>query len=201
MLKHTLQTRVNLIQQVLNFYFQSPPIPLNSVNEFTFLLAVVLSAQTTDGIVNQVTKNLFPIASTPQLLSKVPVSDVQRIIQPVGLANKKAEYLVKLSKKIVEEFEGCVPSTFKELESLPGVGHKTASVIMSQVFGVPSIAVDTHVHRLSLRWGLTKEQKNPDKVQADLCLLFPEVDWNKVCIVVMFKNVFQSVYVTSYIYK
>jgi endonuclease-3 len=180
----TLNNKINTIeaiQHVLNFYFKAPPIPLNSLNEFTFLVAVVLSAQTTDGIVNQVTQNLFPIASTPELLSNLTIPDVQRIIQPVGLANKKAEYIVNLSKKLVREFGGQVPSTFRELESLPGVGHKTASVIMSQVFGVPSIAVDTHVHRLSLRWGLTKEKKNPSKVQADLCKIFPEDVWNKVC--------------------
>jgi endonuclease-3 len=184
-----LYNKINTIQHILNFYFKSPPIPLNSLNEFTFLIAVVLSAQTTDGIVNQVTQHLFPIASTPELLSNLSISDVQRIIQPVGLANKKAEYIVNISRKLVGEFGGQVPSTFRELESLPGVGHKTASVVMSQVFGVPSIAVDTHVHRLSLRWGLTKEQKNPDKVQSDLCQLFPEDVWNKVCFIVVSKYV------------
>jgi len=144
------------------------------------LVAVVLSAQTTDGIVNSVTRELFDTASTPQEMAKISQSEVQRIIQPVGLANKKSEFIVKLSQDLVDKHNGKVPNTFEQLESLPGVGHKTASVIMSQVFGIPSIAVDTHVHRLALRWGLSKEAKNVNKVQADLCNIFPEEHWNKV---------------------
>lgn len=172
--------KIDQIQKILNFYYANPPVPLNSVNDFTFLVAVVLSAQTTDGIVNLVTKELFNVASTPHAMAQMTSIEVQRIIQPVGLANKKAEFLVGLSQKLVNEYGGKVPCTYADLESLPGVGHKTASVVMSQVFGIPAIAVDTHVHRLALRWGLSKETKNVNKVQADLCNVFPMESWNKV---------------------
>ena len=122
------------------------------------------SAQTTDGKVNDVTRTLFSVAPTPQILGKLEISYVESIIKSVGLAPQKAKYLVNLSKMIVEEFDGLVPSNYKDLEKLPGVGHKTASVVLSQAFGHESFAVDTHVHRLSLRWGLSKDQKNVDKV-------------------------------------
>lgn len=175
-----MQLKASRILEVLNRLYPDPPVPLNHTNDFTFLVAVVLSAQTTDGKVNEVTKELFALADTPQKMMTIPVEEVQRIIQPVGLAPKKAQYIVGLSKKLVETFGGVVPSTFEALESLPGVGHKTASVIRSQCFGHSSLAVDTHVHRLALRWGLSKEQRNVDKVQADLCAAFPEESWNKV---------------------
>lgn len=168
------------IQHVLDTLYPSPPVPLNNVNDFTFLVAVVLSAQTTDGKVNDVTKELFKHATTPQQMSQLSEIFILDIIQPVGLAPKKAGYVRNLSILLVEQFDGKVPSSFAELESLPGVGHKTASVIMSQIFGIPSIAVDTHVHRLALRWGLSIDQKNVDKVQKDLCRVFPEDCWNKV---------------------
>lgn len=168
------------IQRVLDLLFPRPTVPLNFVNDFTFLCAVVLSAQTTDGKVNDVTRVLFAKAPTPYELSKMKPSEVEAIIKTVGLAPKKAVYLVELSKKIVSEFGGSVPSTYEELESLPGVGHKTASVIMSQSFNSPAIAVDTHVHRLANRWGLSAE-KNVDKVQRDLMAIFPQDRWNKVC--------------------
>lgn len=175
-----VRLKAERILEVLNRLYPDPPVPLNHSNDFTFLVAVVLSAQTTDGKVNDVTKELFRRADTPQKMMQLPVAEVQRIIQPVGLAPKKAQYVVGLSKKLVEDFGGVVPSTFEALESLPGVGHKTASVIRSQCFGFASFAVDTHVHRLALRWGLSKEQRNVDKVQADLCAAFPEDSWNKV---------------------
>ena len=168
------------VQKVLDTLFPSPPVPLDSLNAFTFLVAVVLSAQTTDGKVNEVTKILFKNATTAKEMAKLDVDFVQKIIQPVGLAPKKAQYIVKLSQMIVDKFAGEVPSTFEDLESLPGVGHKTASVLMSQLFSVPSIAVDTHVHRLALRWGFSKDEKNVDNVQKDLCKAFPIKDWNKV---------------------
>lgn len=175
-----VRLKAERILEVLNRLYPDPPVPLNHSNDFTFLVAVVLSAQTTDGKVNDVTKELFQRADTPQKMMQLPVAEVQRIIQSVGLAPKKAQYVVGLSKKLVEDFGGVVPSTFEALESLPGVGHKTASVIRSQCFGFASFAVDTHVHRLALRWGLSKEQRNVDKVQADLCAAFPEDSWNKV---------------------
>lgn len=175
-----MEHKIHAIQRVLDELYPSPPVPLNNLNDFTFLVAVVLSAQTTDGKVNDVTKELFMHASTPEAMSQLSESFILGIIQPVGLAPKKASYVRNLSIKLVEEFGGKVPATFPELESLPGVGHKTASVIMSQIFGIPSIAVDTHVHRLALRWGLSRDQKNVDNVQKDLCKLFPEDCWNKV---------------------
>ena len=113
-------------------------------------------------------------------MSKLDPTFVQRIIQPVGLAPKKSQYIVNMSQELVARFAGSIPSTYDELESLPGVGHKTASVIMSQVFGVPSFAVDTHVHRLAQRWGISKEAKNVNKVQKDLCEFFPQEAWNKL---------------------
>jgi endonuclease-3 len=140
----------------------------------------VLSAQTTDGKVNQVTETLFKVAPNAQTMSKLEPAEIQSIIQPVGLAPKKAVYLRDLSKMIIDRFDGMVPSNYPDLESLPGVGHKTASVIMSQAFGEHAFAVDTHVHRLSLRWGLSQEKTNVGKVQSDLCSLFPEEHWNKV---------------------
>ena len=177
-----MEIKVKNIQRVLDHFYPSPPIPLNCANDFTFLCFVVLSAQTTDGKVNQVTEELFKLASTPKEMAALSPDTVQEIIQPVGLAKSKAGYLVQLSQRIVDVFDGKVPNTYEDLESLSGVGHKTASVIMSQIFGVPAIAVDTHVHRLAVRWGLSKEQTNVNKVQQDLCSVFPESDWNKVCL-------------------
>jgi endonuclease-3 len=169
-----------MIARVLNHYFPAPPIPLNHFDNFTLLVSVVLSAQTTDGKVNEVTEKLFKVAPTPQLLSAMEASEIQKIIQPVGLAPKKSVYLKKLSQMIIDKFDGEVPSTYESLESLPGVGHKTASVVMSQAFGEAALGVDTHVHRLSLRWGLSKHEKNVDKVQLDLHRQFPEEEWNKI---------------------
>jgi endonuclease III len=168
------------IQLVLDTLYPNPVVPLDNLNDFTFLVAVVLSAQTTDGKVNEVTRVLFQHATTPREMASLDPDFVLKIIQPVGLAPKKSQYVVNLSKMLVEKFDSKVPSTYEELEMLPGVGHKTASVIMSQCFGVPSFAVDTHVHRLALRWGISKDQKNVDNVQKDLCNFFPEESWNKV---------------------
>eukprot|EP01041_Mallomonas_annulata_P012280 gene12280-25826_t len=170
--------KVRHISEVLTRFYPNPPVPLNSHDTFTFLVAVVLSAQTTDGKVNDVTKELFRFGSTPEKMAKLDPTFVQSIIQPVGLAPKKALYIVNLSRNLVERYNGVVPSTYEDLESLPGVGHKTASVVMSQSFGEPSFAVDTHVHRLALRWGLSKDQKNVNNVQKDLCALFPREEWN-----------------------
>ena len=172
--------KVVRIQQVLDELYPNPPVPLNNINDFTFLVAVVLSAQTTDGKVNDVTRELFKYATTPLEMSKLDVNFILNIIQPVGLAPQKSKYVLELSRRLVEVFDSKVPNTYAELESLSGVGHKTASVIMSQIFNIPSIAVDTHVHRLALRWGLSKDQKNVNNVQKDLCKLFPEESWNKV---------------------
>lgn len=136
MASKSLTQKVELIGKVLDRYYPDPPIPLNHSNDFTFLIAVVLSAQTTDGKVNQVTKELFSLADSPEKMNAMSVSEVQRIIQPVGLAPKKAQYVVGIAKALVEKFNSTVPGSYEELESLPGVGHKTASVIMSQLHKV-----------------------------------------------------------------
>jgi endonuclease-3 len=180
MLRLSSLPKVAKIQAILDHYFPDPPIPLNHQSPFQLLCAVVLSAQTTDGKVNQVTEELFKIAPTADALARLDDKKVLAIIQPVGLAPKKSKYLVGMSQKIISDYNGELPSTIDELTTLPGVGRKTASVILSQVFGQPSLAVDTHVHRLSLRWGLSAEKTNVDKVQRDLCATFPEDTWNKV---------------------
>lgn len=128
-----MMSKIALISRVLDHFYPAPPIPLNHFDNFTLLVSVVLSAQTTDGKVNEVTKPLFEVAGTPQLMSAMTASEIQKIIQPVGLAPKKSVYLQKLSQKLIDDFDGQVPSTYENLESLPGVGHKTASVVMSQV--------------------------------------------------------------------
>ena len=183
-------SKVSHIQSVLNKYYPNPPVPLNNCNNFTFLVAVILSAQSTDGKVNAATKELFKRASTPQIMAQMDVNDIESIIKPVGLAPTKALHISKLSKILIEKFDGAVPCTYSDLESLPGVGHKTASVVMSQIFGEPAFPVDTHVHRLALRWGLSKEVKSPTKVQQDLCGLFPREHWNKVRFVLCYNFVF-----------
>ena len=129
-----MMSKIVFISRVLDHFYPAPPIPLNHFDNFTLLVSVVLSAQTTDGKVNEVTQTLFEVAGTPQLMAAMAASDIQKIIQPVGLAPKKSVYLQKLSQKLIDDFGGDVPSTYESLESLPGVGHKTASVVMSQVY-------------------------------------------------------------------
>jgi endonuclease-3 len=174
------ESKVNGIMKVLDSYFPEPPVPLNSNDPFTFLCSVILSAQTTDGKVNEVTKVLWANGGgDPYKLKDFPVDKVQSMIQPVGLAPAKAKYLVGSAKMIVEEFNGQIPNSLEELTKLPGVGKKTASVVLSQVYGVPAFAVDTHVHRLANRWGLSKHT-DVNKVQADLMEIFPQEHWNKL---------------------
>jgi endonuclease-3 len=178
--------KIEKIQAVLSHLYPHPPAPLNYHCAFTFLCAVVMSAQTTDGKVNEVTKELFSLAPTPQAMARLDADTVQNIIRPVGLAPTKARNLVGLAQKLVADFDSTVPDTYEELESLPGVGHKTASVIMSHVYGVPAFAVDTHVHRLALRWGLCtrKDESDVNKVQADLMKHFPPAVWGLVRVIV-----------------
>ncbi|CAM9729580.1 unnamed protein product, partial [Choristocarpus tenellus] len=156
--------RAALILDVLDRLYPNPPIPLNYINNFTFLCAVLLSAQTTDGKVNDVTIELFRVAPDPHSLSKMSHESLFHwsVLCPrsVGLAPTKAKHLIAMSDQLVERFGGEVPASFKDLESLPGVGHKTASVIMSQAFGIDAFPVDTHIHRLALRWGLSNSVKN-----------------------------------------
>jgi endonuclease III len=171
--------KVRFIEETLNAYFPSPEIPLKHVSPFTLLVAVVLSAQATDAKVNEVTPHLFKKASTPEEMAKLTVEEVREIIKPIGLSNTKAKALVNLSKMLIEKWNGEVPSTLEELEQLPGVGHKTASVLMVQSFAKAAFPVDTHIHRLAKRWGLSSGA-NVKQTEEDLKKAFPKKHWGKV---------------------
>ncbi|MEC8241316.1 MAG: endonuclease III [Planctomycetota bacterium] len=177
--------RAEYVSKRLDELYPDPPIPLDHTDSFTLLVAVVLSAQCTDKKVNEVTPALFARASDPQSMSKLPVSKVQSLIQTLGLAPQKAKALVGLSKQIMSQHAGDVPGTFEELEALPGVGHKTASVVMAQAFGHPAFPVDTHIHRLAQRWGLSKGE-NVVQTEKDLKRLFPENCWNRLHLQIIF---------------
>ena len=164
---------------------RSPPIPLDHTNAFTLLVAVVLSAQSTDKKVNELTKELFKVADNPEKMVKLGITGIYQYIKQLGLSNQKSKNIFHLSRLLVERFNKQVPSTYKELESLPGVGHKTASVIMAQVFNIPSFPVDTHIHRLSQRWGLTKGD-NVIQTEKDLKRIFPSTEWNKLHLQIIF---------------
>ncbi len=159
--------------------YPDTPIPLDHRDAFTLLVAVVLSAQCTDKRVNLVTPGLLARADNPAAMARLPVDDIQRLIQSCGLAPQKARAIRELSRLIVERHGGAVPRTFAELEALPGVGHKTASVMMSQAFGVPAFPVDTHLHRLAKRWRLSSG-RSVEQTERDLKRLFPESDWNRL---------------------
>jgi len=171
--------RANYIQNKLNEIYPETPIPLNHKSEFELLIAVLLSAQCTDERVNKVTPELFKIANTPAKILKISSLKIENIIKSCGLAPQKSSNIFNLSKIIVERFNSKVPESFKDLESLPGVGHKTASVVMSQGFGHPAFPVDTHIHRLAQRWKLTNG-KNVIETEKDLKKLFPINSWNKL---------------------
>ena len=165
--------------------YPSTPVPLNNKNVFELLVAVLLSAQCTDERVNKVTPSLFKIANNPFEMEKVPVEKIYKIIRPCGLAPQKSKAISNLSKILVNKFDGVVPKDMNELEKLPGVGHKTASVVVSQGFGVPAFPVDTHIHRLAQRWGLTNG-KNVKTTENDLKRLFPKEKWNKLHLQIIF---------------
>ena len=165
--------------------YPSTPVPLNNKNVFELLVAVLLSAQCTDERVNKVTPSLFKIANNPFEMEKIPVEKIYKIIRPCGLAPQKSKAISNLSKILVNEFDGVVPKDMNELEKLPGVGHKTASVVVSQGFGVPAFPVDTHIHRLAQRWGLTNG-KNVKTTEIDLKRLFPKEKWNKLHLQIIF---------------
>ena len=165
------------IQAILDDLIPNPPVPLDHTDPFTLLVAVLLSAQTTDARVNLVTPALFAAASTPEALAELPEEEILGFIKTCGLAPQKARALAKLAKIVVAEHGGDVPQTFEELEALPGVGHKTASVVMAQAFGVPAFPVDTHIHRLAARWGLS-DGTNVTKTEADLKKVFARERWN-----------------------
>jgi endonuclease-3 len=168
------------IQRILDDHFPQVDIPLDHRDPYTLLVAVLLSAQTTDKKVNQVTPALFARASTPAAMAALPEEEIHRLIREIGLAKQKAKNLRRLSRILVEEHGGGVPRTFEELEALPGVGHKTASVVMTQAFGKPAFPVDTHIHRLAGRWGLTGPGASVERTERDLKRAFPEETWAKL---------------------
>ena len=173
------------ISRILNRIYRKVPIPLNHKNKFELVVAVLLSAQCTDERVNQVTPILFKKANTAIKMTKVPKKTIYNIIRPCGLAPQKSKAIFELSRILVKKFKGNVPESFEELEKLPGVGHKTASVVMSQGFGHPAFPVDTHIHRLAQRWGLTSG-KNVVQTEKDLKYLFPKKSWNKLHLQIIF---------------
>jgi len=179
------QERADYVRQRLNELYPETPIPLDHTDAYTLLVAVLLSAQCTDKRVNEVTPALFKLANNPHDMARKKAIDVEKIIKPCGLSPRKSRAIVELSNIIVDQHDGEVPQSFEELEALPGVGHKTASVVMSQAFGVPAFPVDTHIHRLAQRWGLTKG-KNVTQTETDLKKLFPKESWNKLHLQIIF---------------
>lgn len=181
----TKAERAAYVSRRLETLYPETPIPLDHRDPFTLLIAVLLSAQCTDIRVNQVTPRLFDLADTPAAMARVPVNTIQEIIRPCGLSPQKAKAIATLSQILVDEHGGEVPRSFEALERLPGVGHKTASVVMSQAFGVPAFPVDTHIHRLAQRWKLT-DGKNVVQTERDLKRLFPESEWNRLHLRIIF---------------
>ncbi|MEK6230980.1 MAG: endonuclease III [Luteolibacter sp.] len=165
--------------------YPETPIPLDHTSPYTLLIAVLLSAQCTDVRVNLVTPALFALAATPEIMMHLPVEEIRTIIRPCGLSPKKSAAISKLSKILVENHGSSVPQNFEDLEELPGVGHKTASVVMAQAFGVPAFPVDTHIHRIAKRWKLT-QGKNVVQTERDLKRLFPRESWNKLHLQIIF---------------
>ena len=174
-----------IVSKTLNTFYPDTPIPLDHYDNYSLLVAVLLSAQCTDERVNKVTPELFNMASTPLEMSKLSRDAIYKIIKPCGLGPKKSKAIKSLSKTLVEKYDSAVPNTFEDLEKLPGVGHKTASVVMSQGFGIPAFAVDTHIHRLAQRWGLSNGI-NVKKTESDLKKIFPISSWNKLHLQIIF---------------
>lgn len=170
--------KIKFISNTLDELFPNPPIPLDYTSPFTLLVAVVLSAQCTDIRVNQVTKILYKKAKTPAAMVKLGIEKIAEIIKPCGFFNTKSKSIYNLSKTLVEKYGGEVPRTFEELEALPGVGHKTASVMMIHAFKTPAFPVDTHIHRLAKRWGLS-DGSSVEQTEADLKKIFPKEEWEK----------------------
>ena len=173
------QDKVHYVIETLEGLYPKTPIPLDHKDPYTLLIAVLLSAQCTDERVNKITPKLFKIADTPNKMIKLSISDIEDIIRPCGLSPMKSKGIYGLSKMIIEKHNGKVPNNFKDLEEFPAVGHKTASVVMSQAFGIPAFPVDTHIHRLAQRWGLSNG-KNVIQTEKDLKRLFPKKSWNKL---------------------
>ena len=181
----TRQERANYIASRLETLYPNVPVPLDHSSHYTLLIAVVLSAQCTDERVNKVTPVLFKKADTPSKMIKLSKEDIYLIIRPCGLAPKKSSAIYELSKTLIEKHNSQVPENFEDLEKLPGVGHKTASVVMSQGFGHPAFPVDTHIHRLAQRWGLSKG-KNVQQTEKDLKKVFPRDKWNRLHLQIIF---------------
>lgn len=177
--------KASFITSVLENLYPTTPIPLDHSDPYTLLISVLLSAQCTDERVNKITPHLFAKANTPQQMVHLTIEEIREIIKPCGLSPAKSKAIFNLSHIILDKHQGEVPKTFEELEFLPGVGHKTASVVMSQAFGVPAFPVDTHIHRLAERWKLSNG-KNVTQTEADLKKLFPKSYWNKLHLQIIF---------------
>lgn len=177
--------KIKFITETLESLYPETNVPLQHKDPYTLLVAVLLSAQCTDERVNKVTPELFELADNPYDMAMKEVSEIERIIRPCGLAPRKSKAISELSSIIIEKHQGQVPDNYEDLEALPGVGHKTASVVMSQAFGVPAFPVDTHIHRLAQRWELTSG-KNVEQTEKDLKRLFPEKIWNKLHLQIIF---------------
>ena len=173
------------ILEMLEEFYPVTPIPLDHSSPYQLLVAVLMSAQTTDKKVNEVTPELFRVGPDAERMSKIPVEQIQNLIREIGLATTKEKNIRRLSEMLIESHGGEVPQTFEELEELPGVGHKTASVVMAQSFGVPAFPVDTHIHRLAARWGLSNGS-NVTKTEKDLKAVFPRESWNKLPLQIIF---------------
>ncbi|WHF50829.1 endonuclease III [Chryseobacterium gotjawalense] len=181
----TKKQRAEIVMTELEKLYPIVPIPLDHNDPFTLLVAVALSAQTTDKKVNQISPKLFEVAGDPFKMMELEVDEIKYLIKEIGLANTKAKNLKRMAELLVERHDGIVPQTFEELENLPGVGHKTASVVMSQAFGVPAFPVDTHIHRLMIQWKLTSG-KNVVETEKDAKKLFPREIWNKLHLQIIF---------------
>lgn len=181
----TKKQRGELVQSELEKLYPEVPIPLDHTDPYTLMVAVALSAQTTDKKVNQVTPELFRVAGTPEKMATLEVEEIKELIKEIGLSNTKARNLKRMAELLLERHNGVVPQTYEELEALPGVGHKTASVVMSQGFGFPAFPVDTHIHRLMKQWKLTSG-KNVIETEKDAKTIWPESVWNKLHLQIIF---------------
>ena len=179
------QERADVVRERLGGLYPDPPVPLDHQDDFTLLVAVLLSAQCTDKKVNEVTPELFRLAPDPQSMRQPGETKILSVIRPLGLSKQKAKSLAGLAAMLIDLFDGEVPQSFEGLESLPGVGHKTASVVMAQAFGIPAFPVDTHIHRLAQRWGLSSG-KNVVQTELDLKKVFPESEWNDLHLQIIF---------------
>lgn len=180
-----IKEKVEFIIDTLEELYPETPIPLNHTDDYTLLIGVLLSAQCTDERVNKTTPTLFERAKTPHSMVKLSIEEIEEIIRPCGLSKNKSKAIWNLSQILIDQHKGKVPQSFEELEALPGVGHKTASVVMSQAFGVPAFPVDTHIHRLATRWKLTNG-KSVEQTEKDCKKRFPENLWNKLHLQIIF---------------